>query len=83
MAIAVPSGPAFPRNVLPGITKAPQPMIHPKAKDHTFKGDSFFSSCMSFSIANIPFMRITESYPNYLVISSNTSLIPIPLPASI
>ena len=50
MAIAVPRGPAFPRKVFPGITNAPHPMMQPRANDHTFKGESFFSSLTSLSI---------------------------------
>ena len=52
IAIAVPSGPAFPRNVFPGMTNAPHPIIHPSASDHTFTGDRLFSSfTFSFCMA--------------------------------
>ena len=37
--IAVPSGPAIGKNVVPGITKAPQPTAHPKDNAQTLSGD--------------------------------------------
>ena len=42
MAAAVPRGPAAGRKVVPGIIKAPHPMMHPKARDHTLIGFRFF-----------------------------------------
>jgi hypothetical protein len=35
---AVPAGPAFGRNALPGSTKHPHPIIAPNAKAHTSRG---------------------------------------------
>lgn len=42
--IAVPSGPAFGRNELPGSTKHPHPIIAPKARPHTSMGRMAFLS---------------------------------------
>ena len=36
---SVPSGPAMGRNVVPGITKAPQPTTQPKDSAQTATGD--------------------------------------------
>ena len=41
MAMAVPATPELGRNFLPGLTKLPQPMTHPKAMAQTFMGLSF------------------------------------------
>ena len=38
-ALTVPAGPAAGRKVVPGITKAPQPTMQPKAMAQTSKGD--------------------------------------------
>ena len=43
MAITVPIGPAMGRNVVPGMTKAPQPIMHPKAIAHTSIGERYLS----------------------------------------
>ena len=39
MPIAVPAGPAIGRKVDPGMTKAPQPTLHPKESAQTAKGE--------------------------------------------
>ena len=43
MAMTVPIGPAMGRNVVPGMTKAPQPIMHPKAIAHTSIGERYLS----------------------------------------
>lgn len=48
MPIAVPRGPAVSRNKLPGMTKAPQPMMLPKAKAQTLIGLRLLSSFVCF-----------------------------------
>ena len=45
MPMAVPSGPAIGRKVVPGMTKAPQPTAHPKDSAHTLTGERYFDSC--------------------------------------
>ena len=42
--MVVPRGPASGKNVVPGITNAPQPTAQPKAKAQTPNGDIYFDS---------------------------------------
>lgn len=42
MAIAVPAGPATGKNVVPGITKAPHPMMQLKDRAHTSSFDKYY-----------------------------------------
>ena len=39
----VPHGPAMGRKVVPGMTKEPQPTLHPKARAHTPRGDRYLA----------------------------------------
>lgn len=39
MAMMVPAGPATGKNVVPGITNAPQPMMQPRDRAHTSSVD--------------------------------------------
>ena len=49
MPAAVPAGPAFGRNALPGSTKHPQPMMAPKASPQTSMGRMAFLNFPEFS----------------------------------
>ena len=46
MAISVPAGPATGRKVVPGMTKAPQPTMQPKAIAQTSTRDRYLSSAL-------------------------------------
>ena len=50
-----PAGPAIGKNVVPGMTKAPQPIMQPKAIAHTSSGDRY----LAITLAPFPvgFMR--------------------------
>lgn len=55
MASSVPSGPATGRKVVPGMTKAPQPMMHPSESAQTSSGDKYLASFfVCVSILRIP-----------------------------
>ena len=55
MAISVPAGPATGKNVVPGITKAPQPTMQPKAIAQTSTGERYRSSpFLLFCCSNLP-----------------------------
>ena len=66
MPRAVPAGPAFGKNVVPGITNAPHPTAHPKDSAHTDIGERYlpkpllFSLVMSRSsvIISVPYQRL-------------------------
>ena len=49
-AMAVPTGPPVGRNVFPGITNTPQPMIPPSENDQASKGDSRGAKCLFVAI---------------------------------
>ena len=65
--IAVPSGPAIGRKVVPGMTKAPQPTLQPKDSAHTPSGDKYFfkvfwfSMIISSAVVVMGFMQFWES----------------------
>jgi len=44
MPMTVPRGPATGRKVVPGMTKAPQPTLHPKASAHAPRGVRYLTS---------------------------------------
>ena len=50
MAMIVPAGPATGRNVVPGMTNAPQPTMQPKAMAHTSRGDRYRARPPFFSM---------------------------------
>ena len=53
MEITVPMGPATGRKVEPGIMKAPQPMMQPKAIAQTSSGDRYLSYSLMILLSSI------------------------------
>ena len=62
MPSAVPRGPAIGKNVVPGITNAPQPTAQPNDNAHTFSGDkygfNFVLSAVSMEMTCTPVKKI-------------------------